>query len=99
MKKIVGRKLYDTESNNLELIGEFDRGFIGDLNYVHQELYRIDNDHYIIYSLGGALTSFGDDFSGGDDLDIVTKDEAIDWAIEHMKASDVVAAFPSDIDL
>ncbi len=100
MKKIIGKKLYDTD--RLQFVGDWEYGYGGNFDYVSQELYRVDDDHYVIYSIGGANTSYArkvaDGYTAGDDIELVDREQALDWAIKHLPADDVIKAFPSDIE-
>ena len=59
MKKIITRKVYNTET--AELIGKYWNGLsTNDFHYVYEELYITKKGSWFLYYSGGALSKYGE---------------------------------------
>ena len=84
MKKIIDGKLYNTDTATR--LADWDNGYGGgDLDYCEETLYRTKKGAYFLYGCGGARNE-GDWCSGGEDISVLTEEEAKEWALEHASA-------------
>lgn len=102
MQKIIGKKLYDTDSPEMKLLGTWDNKLpSNDLRTVYQELYRTNEGEYVIYSFGGPMTPYGErignDLTYGEALEPVTRDQALEWSIRHLPTERVIKNFPDEV--
>ncbi len=96
MKKIINGKKYDTET--AEVLGGFENGIPGNLNYCEERLYRKRTGEFFLYGYGGALTKYSvsvgsNAWSGGEDIQPLTEAGAKKWAEEHLGAEDYEKIF------
>ena len=102
MKSIINGKKYDTDS--AELLGTYHNGLPqSDFDYYSVSLYRTKrSQQYFSAGEGGARTSYsqryGNMYGAGERIDVLTKEEALSWAEEHLTSDEVEAAFPDDIE-
>jgi hypothetical protein len=85
MQQIINRKVYDTE--NAERIAK--HGSIidkGDFHALAETLYKDPDGDYFLHCQGGAATEYakqtGNGTTYGEELQLLTKEEALDWC-EH----------------
>lgn len=101
MKKVIDRKLYDTE--NAELIYDWSNG-LGrtDFNARESELYRTDNGRYFIYHWGGAATGLAETVGGmnteGETIEVVDEKQAFDFLNEHGATDKAINLFPNQFE-
>lgn len=97
MKKIINRKVYDTET--AAKIGDWNNGEWGNNLYIcFETLYRKKNGEFFIHGEGGAATKYasvcsGDGWASGEGIVPMSYDSARDWAEEHLSAEEYEAAF------
>lgn len=102
MRKIVDGKRFDTETATL--IGEasnIGRGAdsVGDFHYWSAGLYRSPRKaHYFLAGEGGAMSRFAqsvgqNSWAGGRDIIPMSREQAFEWAQEHLATEEVEAAF------
>ena len=96
MKKIINRKLYDTET--AEYIGCDSYSNPGDFNYWLEELYMKSNGEFFLYGEGGANSRYSKEvetngWTNGWNITPMTRDEAQDWAEEHINADKYIEIF------
>ena len=96
MKKIINRKLYDTDTATL--IGEWDNGAqCWGFNYITKELYKTPRGEYFLYVWGGATTAYAEPCCGGmgegQTIELLTKDEACEFAEKHLTADEYLSEF------
>ena len=89
MNKIIRGKRYDTETASE--LHHYQCGYIGDLNYVSETLYRKRTGEYFLYGEGGANTQYSiqtgtNSWSGGEEIIPITEKEAREWAEDVMDA-------------
>jgi len=87
MKKVINGKLYDTEKATF--IGRYTYSHEGDFNFLCQELYVTKSGNFFIAGEGGAMSRYAsstgqNSVSGGEDIEVLTKEEALAWAEEHL---------------
>lgn len=102
MKRIIKGRRYDTDT--AKLAGTYETGYIGDLDWRNEQLYRKSTGEFFLAGKGGAKTRWAsrtiDGFSSGDGILPLTLDEAREWAEEHLSVKDVENLFriPSDAE-
>lgn len=100
MKKIIGGRLYDTDT--AVLIGYWDNGYgAGDFHKCYEELYQKKNGEFFLYGSGGAMTVYaepcgGGGWSGGSTIIPFTEAEARIWAEEHLSAEKYIDVFSAE---
>lgn len=88
MKKIVGGKLYDTET--AVVCGVWNNEFqAGDDKACQETLYRTKNGSWFLRGKGGDSSVY----HRGPELRPLEEYEARDWAEEHLSADAYMAAF------
>lgn len=101
MKKVIEKKMYNTET--AELIHSWDNGLYGnDFGSCEEILYLTKKGTYFIAGSGGAkskyATSYGNSTGGGESIEIVSKSEAIEWLESHDGAEVLEKNFSSEIE-
>jgi len=96
MKKIINRKLYDTDT--AQEIGAWGNGYYGnDFNSMSETLYRKRTGEYFLHGSGGPRTQYatreGNMWGWGEQITPLSFDEARDWAEEHLTADEYAEAF------
>lgn len=97
MKKVIDGLLYDTQT--AALIGEYSSGgSCRDFHYFEESLYRTPNGAYFVAGSGGPMTGYArsagqNSWTGGEDIRALSREEALEWAEEHLAAVDVIAEF------
>ena len=86
MKKVIDRKVYNTET--AELIADWDNGCYGnDFRNCSEGLYLTKKGQYFVAGSGGPMSryacSYGNSTSGGEDIRLLTRNEAISWCEKH----------------
>jgi hypothetical protein len=102
MKAIINGFRYDTDK--AILIGETSHAEGSrDFNYWKAALYRTKRaKHYFLAGSGGPMTRYArsignNSTSGGEQIDVMTKAEALAWAEEYLDADEIEAGFAEDI--
>jgi len=96
MKKIINKKLYDTET--AQNIGADGNGYnANDFNCVCETLYRKRTGEYFLHGEGGARSRYasreGNMWGWGQQIIPLTYDEAQEWAEKHLTADEYAEAF------
>lgn len=96
MKRIINGRLYDTDT--AKEIGCYSNGYgAEDFNYLYEALYRKKTGEFFLYGSGGAMTRYcvghGNCWSGGEDIEPYTEEEAKAWAEEHLDADTYMEVF------
>lgn len=103
MKRVIRGKLYDTET--AALIGEYSSGGSSrDFQHYDEDLYRTPNGLYFLHGSGGPMTSYcravgQNEWTGGEDIRPLSREEALEWAEQHLAAVDVVAEFADLVEM
>lgn len=94
MKKIINRKLYDTDT--AILLGEYDNE-LDDLSRIQEKLYQKKNGEYFLFGEGGPRTEYCsmDGLSCGWGFEIIpfSKNEAMDWSEENLSVDEYIRIF------
>ena len=96
MKRVIKRKLYDTDTA-IE-IGSWDNGrYVQDINAIEEVLYRKRTGEYFLYGSGGPNTRYAKrsdaTWIGGSELIPLSFDAAKIWAEEHLSPEEYAKAF------
>jgi len=93
MRQIIDRAVYDTD--NAEQIAKY--GSMVDKSDFHalaETLYKDPNGEYFLHCQGGAATQYAEQTSNGttygETLELLTKEEALDWCEKRSAISETV---------
>ena len=86
MKKVIDNKMYNTKT--AKEIAHWDNGYYGnDFKNCQEALFLTKKGQYFVYGSGGPMSKYaescGNGTSGGEDLYLLTKKEAVTWCEEH----------------
>lgn len=98
MKKIINKKVYDTDKATL--IAEYWNGLgTSDFHYICEELYITKNGEFFLYGSGGALTKYaksnGRTAWGSEEIIPYSADEAYEW-LERNNQIEAIEKYFSD---
>lgn len=96
MNKIINGKLYNTET--AKLLGEDSYSHPGDLAHWSEELYKKRTGEYFLYGEGGPMSRYAqtagqNEWSGGEQIQPLTVENARQWAEQHLSADEYEAIF------
>ncbi|MHA6252764.1 hypothetical protein [Oceanobacillus sp. CAU 1775] len=96
MKKIINKKIYDTDK--AILVAEYSNGlFLGDFNYIYEELYLTDTGQFFLHAQGGPNTKYsesnGNQTSGIETIILLDSVEAYAWLEKHNKIPEIMKYF------
>ena len=97
MKKIIGGKLYDTETAK-EIASTCHGDGPRDFRYYTETLFRKRTGEYFLYGEGGPASPYRKEagqncWTGGEAIRPLTLKEAMEWAEREMDADDYQAEF------
>jgi len=97
MKKIIGGKVYDTETAR-ELGSWCNAGSWRDFSHKEETLYRKKTGEFFLYGQGGPMTNYAEptgtnSWSGGERIMPLTFQEASKWAEEKLQADEYESIF------
>lgn len=100
MKRVINRKLYDTEA--AEKIAQYapitDRS---DFNFLVETLYRTDDAEYFLHGEGGPATEYAQRCNGGKtggaEIKPLTDEQALDWCEDHSIDGEIVVGEFADL--
>jgi hypothetical protein len=86
MKKVIDRKLYNTDT--AELIHTHSFGSCRDFGYFVEELYITKSGRFFVAGKGGARSRWGrrvdqNTWSGSSGIEGLSKEEALTWCESH----------------
>ena len=95
MKKIIGGKLYNTET--ARLVGEWSNGCSG-FSWCEEDLYVKKNGEYFLHGAGGPMSKYirssgSNSWCGKNEIIPFTKEKAMEWAEEHLTADEYISEF------
>ena len=95
MKKIIKRRLYNTDTATL--MGSWNNDMCGSMEYCEESLYRKHTGEYFLYGRGGPMSVYavchGDSCVGSGSIMPFTEEEARDWAELRLSADDYIRIF------
>ena len=96
MKKVIQGVLCDTST--AKHLGS--ASYLGDRDFAHwsEELYRTKSGRYFLYGEGGpasryAVTIGQNEWSGGEKIQLLSRETAMKWAEEYLDGDEYIAAF------
>ena len=96
MKKVIQGVLCDTST--AKHLGS--ASYLGSRDFAHwsEELYRTKSGKYFLYGEGGpasryAVTIGQNEWSGGEKIQLLSRETAMEWAEEHLDGDEYIAAF------
>lgn len=96
MKKIIQGVLCDTST--AKHLGS--ASYLGDRDFAHwnEALYRTKSGKYFLYGEGGpasrhAVTIGQNEWSGGEKIQLLSRETAMKWAEEYLDGDEYIAAF------
>ena len=100
MKKIINAKRYDTEKATQ--LARWHNGFnLGDPKRCEEKLYGTKNGAFFIHGAGGAMSRWavrvGNTTGGGEGIEVLTKDEAMNWLEEKGLTAELEEHFGDSI--
>jgi hypothetical protein len=96
MKKVIGGKRYDTET--AKEMGYDYYGTPRDFNHWTETLYRKRTGEYFLHGEGGPMSRYAqtigqNEWSGGEQIQPLTVENARQWAEEHLSADEYESIF------
>ena len=96
MKKIIQGVLCDTST--AKFLGEASYLRDSDIAHWSEALYRTKSGKYFLYGEGGpasryAVTIGQNEWSGGEKIQLLSRETAMEWAEEHLDGDEYIAAF------
>lgn len=96
MKKIINKKMYDTDK--AILVDEYWNGLgSSDFRYFSEELYITKRGEFFLYGSGGAMTNYaksnGKSTWGSSEIIPLSPDEAYEWLEEYNKTEAIEEYF------
>ena len=96
MKKVIQGVLCDTAT--AKYLGS--ASYLGDRDFAHwnEALYRTKSGKYFLYGEGGpasryAVTIGQNEWSGGEKIQLLSREAAMKWAEEYLDGDEYIAAF------
>lgn len=96
MKKVIQGVLCDTST--AKFLGE--ASYLSDRDFAHwsEELYRTKSGKFFLYGEGGpasryAVTIGQNEWSGGEKIQLLSRETAMKWAEEYLDGDEYIAAF------
>ena len=101
VRKVIDGKLYDTSTAD-EIATYENTNDIGNFHHFSETLYKTKKGAWFIYGEGGALSKYAETGPGyssqGEDITVLTDDEAMGWLEEYNFPELVLEYFPEAIE-
>lgn len=99
MKKIINKKLYDTET--AKMIASWSNGLgKSDFRGYEENLFLKKTGEFFLYGEGGGLSPYaerrGDGWGYGEKITPLTEEEAREWAETHMEADEYLKIWKAE---
>lgn len=96
MKKIINRKVYNTETATL--LGDYHYSFTREWDYCYEALYQTKKGAYFIYGTGGPQSKYAEyngngSWCGTCEITVLSEKSAMEWAEENLSADDYCKIF------
>ena len=96
MKKVINGRRYDT--GTARLIGSTGYSHSGDFAYWREYLYRKRTGEFFLHGEGGPMSKYAirtgqNEWSGGQQIQPLTVQEAQEWAEKYLEADEYEQAF------
>lgn len=101
MKKIINKRIYDTEKATL--VGEDSYSHSEDFTHYYRGLYKSTKGQFFLYEEGGPLSYMGVKISntgrsGSENITLLDDEEAREWAEDHLSADEYLNLFPDHVE-
>lgn len=101
MKKIINKKMYNTKTA-IEVASEWNGLGASDFRSCSEVLFVTKKGVFFLWGEGGPMskysTSCGDSYSGGEDIQVLTKEAAYDWLEKNQCFDAIEKYFPTLIE-
>ena len=99
MKKIINKKVYDTET--AKFIAGYHNGLSkGDFKFVSEDLYVTKKGQYFLHAKGGALTIYSEGEGNSswriETIILLSKEEVYDW-LEENEHTEIIEEIFKDV--
>lgn len=96
MKKVINGKLYNTQT--AKLLGEDSYSNPSDFNYWIESLFQKRTGEFFLYGEGGPMSRYAqttsqNEWSGGEQIQPLTVENARQWAEQHLSADEYESIF------
>ena len=96
MKKIINGRLYNTET--AKFLGEDNYSNARDFAHWSEELYQKRTGEFFLYGQGGPMSRYAqttgqNEWSGGEQIQPLTVENARQWAEQHLSADEYESIF------
>ena len=94
MKKVIGGKIYNTET--ADLIASWHNNLArGDFGNCEEDLYVTKKGAYFVHGVGGATSRWAEPVgnngrAGGSGAIVLSKAEALEWCEQHSVSADTI---------
>lgn len=100
MKKVIDRKVYDTET--AILIAEYSN-YTGSFTDYEEALYKTHNGRWFIAGKGGPMSQYSQPYgnngrSGGSNIFRISSDDALAWLESHQLLQKIEEYFPEALE-
>ena len=101
MRRVIGRKIYDTAT--ADKIASYSNGLgYGNLNFFNESLYRSAEGSWFLAGEGGANTGYrsyhGNKIFGGEGLSALTPKEAREWLESYGETNALELCFGAELE-
>lgn len=101
MKKIINKKVYDTEK--AKLVAKYSNGLpISNFKHVYEDLYVTKKGQFFLHVQGGPLTIYsekiGSNTYGVEDIILLSEDEAYKWLEKNNEIEAIKKYFDNEIE-
>jgi len=100
MKKVIERKVYNTET--AKEIASWSVGNMNDFNYCCEVLYQTSKGQFFIHGEGGAKSIYnekcGNMLTGSETIFLMDEQDVVDWLETHNKVDVLYELFPNEIE-
>lgn len=102
MKKVINKKMYDTDTAELVAEYSYGRGW-SDFRYIHEALYRTKKGQFFLFGEGGAASIYAEDIGGNQSTDgskiiVYTPEDAYQWLEENEKTEAIEKYFSDKLE-
>lgn len=96
MRQVIAGRLYDTEADGVEEVGNYSFSNRNDFRHVDESLYKTKSGRYFVAGEGGPLTHYAQSVgnnstAGGSGIRVFTETEALTWCESHDIDADSIA--------
>lgn len=101
MKKIIDRKIYNTETAKKVAYWSNDYGTT-DFKWQSETLYCSPKGQYFLHGEGGPMSAYavhkGNESSGGENIKLMTEDDTMDWMENRQLIKEMQELFGAQVE-